>query len=249
MRSCLGVALSVLVFAVPVKAEPADIAAGVAAPDRVKSARLLDVARKPVEVLQFLGLERGDRALDLFGSGAYYGPIMARAVGPQGSVDVWEAANFSSARTRAKWNAIEAKIPNIKLITSPAAKIHLPENTYDFVMFNQNYHDLYWESQEFRFPRMDPRPFVRALYRSMKPGAVLAVIDHVANPGGRTRDVVRRLHRIDPATVRTDFESAGFVLEAESPLLRNAADDHLKNVYHPSIRLRVDRIIYRFRKP
>jgi hypothetical protein len=49
MRSCLGVALSVLVFAVPVKAEPADIAAGVAAPDRVKSARLLDVARKPVE--------------------------------------------------------------------------------------------------------------------------------------------------------------------------------------------------------
>jgi len=75
------------------------------------------------------------------------------------------------------------------------------------------------------------------------------VIDHVANPGGDTRQVAQALHRIDPATVRSDFEAAGFVLEAESPLLRNPADDHKKNVFDPAIRLHTDRIVYRFRKP
>jgi predicted methyltransferase len=83
----------------------------------------------------------------------------------------------------------------------------------------------------------------------MKPGAVLGLIDHVANPGGNTRTVAQTLHRIDPAVVRRDFEAAGFVLEAESPLLRNPADDHNKSVFDPSIRYHTDQIVYRFRKP
>jgi predicted methyltransferase len=174
---------------------------------------------------------------------------MARAVGPQGSVDSWEAANFASPDVEKTWTALHARIPNLKLIVSPAARIQLPENTYDFVMFNLDYHDLYWESDEYKFPRMDPKPFVRALYRSMKPGAVLGVIDHVANPGGSTREVAQALHRIDPATVRADFQAAGFVFDGESPLLRNPADDHKKIVFDPSIRFHTDQIIYRFRKP
>jgi predicted methyltransferase len=226
-----------------------DIAAAVAAPDRSNGMRQLDASRKPVEVLQFLGLKRGDRALDLFGSNAYWGLILARSVGEQGSVDAWEAANFAGGKTKETWDQLHARIPNLQLIVSPAASIKLPESTYDFVMFNLNYHDLYWESDEYKFPRMDPKPFVRALYRSMKPGAVLGVIDHVSNPGGSTREVAQALHRIDPATVRSDFEAAGFVFDGESPLLRNPADDHKKPVFDPSIRFRTDRIVYRFRKP
>jgi predicted methyltransferase len=233
----------------PACAEPADIAAAVAAPDRPGSAREMDRTRKPVEVLQFLGLEPGDRALDLFGSGGYYSVIMARAVGPAGSVDAWEAENFVGDKTRTTWAMVQADIPNLKLIVSPAARIQLPENSYDFVMFNLNYHDLYWESEEYKFPRMDPRPFVQALYRSMKPGAVLGVIDHAANSGGRTREVAQTLHRIDPATVRADFEAAGFVFEAESPLLRNPADSRKADVFDPTVRFKTDRFVYRFRKP
>ena len=211
--------------------------------------RKLDASRKPVQVLQFLGLKRGDHALDLFGSIGYYGVIMARAVGPQGSVESWESSNFVNAEVRRVWSELQKRIPNLKLIDSPAAHIKLPESTYDFVMFNLNYHDLYWQSEEYRFPRMDPKPFVRAVYRSMKPGATLAVIDHVANPGGRTRDVAQELHRIDPATVRSDFQAAGFAFEGDLPLLRNPADDHRKTVFDPSIRFHTDQIIYRFRKP
>ena len=219
------------------------------AAERPDSAKMLDVVRKPVEVLQFLGLERGDRALDLFGSGSYYGRIMARAVGPEGLVDAWEAANFAGHKSRKNWQEIEAANPNLKLIVSPANRIQLAESKYDFVMFNLNYHDLYWESSEYKFPLMDPKPFVRAVFNSMKPGAVLGVIDHIANPGGDVRKVAQNLHRIDPARLRADFEAAGFVFEAESTVLRNPADDHSKNVFDESIRFRTDQLVYRFRKP
>ena len=103
------VAFSLVLLAAPAGAEPADIPAAVTAPGRPDDAKLLDVVRKPVEVLQFLGLERGDTALDLFGSGGYYGRIMARAVGPEGSVDAWEAANFAGPKSRKSWQYIPSQ--------------------------------------------------------------------------------------------------------------------------------------------
>lgn len=241
--------LAFVFLATPAIAEPANIQAAVADADRSEKTKLIDVVRKPVEVLQFLGLERGDAALDLFGSGSYYGRIMARAVGPEGAVDAWEAANFAGPKSRKSWDEIEAAYPNLKLIVSPANRIKLAESKYDFVMFNLNYHDLYWESAAYKFPRMDPKPFVAAIFKAMKPGAVLGVIDHIASPGGDVRKVAQDLHRIDPARVKADFEAAGFVLQAESPVLRNPADDHSKNVFDESIRFRTDQLVFRFRKP
>ena len=58
-----------------------------------------------------------------------------------------------------------------------------------------------------------------------------------------------KLHRIDPAAVRKQVESAGFKFEGESTLLRNPADDHTKTVFDPSIRGHTDQFIYKFRKP
>jgi predicted methyltransferase len=140
-------------------------------------------------------------------------------------------------------------VPNVGIVTTPATAFTLPTATFDFVMIDLNYHDTYWQSERFHFPRMDPAAFLHTVYDSMKPGAVMAVIDHVANPGGDTRAVVDKLHRIDPATVKADFERAGFVLEAQSDLLRNPADDHSKLVFDPAIRGKTDRIVWRFRKP
>ena len=54
----------------------------------------------------------------------------------------------------------------------------------------------------------------------------MGVIDHVATPGGNTRAVVAKLHRIDPQVVKADFARSGFKLEAESDLLRVTDDDH-----------------------
>ena len=81
-----------------------------------------------------------------------------------------------------------------------------------------------------------------------KPGAVVGIIDHAASPGGDTRAVVEKLHRIDPAVVKADFQRAGFVLEGESDLLKNSADDHSLNVFDEKIRGKTDRFFFKFRK-
>jgi predicted methyltransferase len=43
--------------------------------------------------------------------------------------------------------------------------------------------------------------------------------------------------------------AAGFVLEAESSVLRNAADNHELAVFDPAIRGRTDQVVLKFRKP
>lgn len=250
MRITTKLALALLLCApAAIQAAPADVAAAVSAADRPADALKLDEGRKPAEVLAFLGLEEGDSALDLFTGTGYYAEIMARAVGPDGSVLAWEPANFYDDKAKAMLDALSLRAPNVEVLATPATVPAFPAERFDFVMININYHDTYWESEQYKFPRMDPPAFLAAVHAAMKPGAVIGVVDHVAAPGGDTREVVEALHRIDPAVIRADFERAGFVLDGESDLLRNPADDHTKMVFDPAIRGRTDRVVYRFRKP
>jgi predicted methyltransferase len=230
-------------------AAPADVAAAIASPGRPADQVKLDAVRKPVEVLRFEGLKRGDMALDLFAGGGYYTEIMAKAVGPRGGVLAWEPTNFMNEKARAAWDATKQRAPNVGVLVTPLGALSLPTSTFDFVMIHLNYHDTYWESAKYGFTRMDPDAFLRTVYQSVKPGGTVAVIDHVASPGGDTRAVVDKLHRIDPAVIKADFQRAGFLLDGESDLLRNPADDHTKLVFDPSIRGNTDRVVYRFRKP
>ncbi|HEX8448937.1 MAG TPA: methyltransferase [Allosphingosinicella sp.] len=228
----------------------ADVAAAVAAPGRPKAATDLDEVRKPVEVLRFMGLKKGDRALDYFTGNGYYADIMARAVGPKGLVLGWNAASFlGNEKIKAALDEVKARNPNFGYFGTPPTALAFPKDGFDFAMLHLVYHDAYWESAQYKIPRIDPNSVVQALWYTVKPGGIVAVVDHVAAPGGDTRAVVEKLHRIDPAVVKADFERAGFVLEAQSPILRVPADDHSKNVFDPSIRGKTDRFMYRFRKP
>ena len=230
------------------QAAPPDLAAAVSAPGRPADATALDAVRHPAEVLRFMGLKQGDRALDLFTGSGYYGEIMARAVGPRGSVLGWNPTAFTDNDDRAALAAIHGRSPNFSFLATEESAFALPERAFDFVMIHLNYHDTYFDLPRRQY-HMEPDAFLRAVFNSLKPGGTMAVIDHVANPGGDTRAVVSRFHRIDPATVRADFARAGFVLDGQSDMLRNPQDDHNKSVFDPSIRGHTDRIVYRFRRP
>ena len=246
-RYLLALALAAALPAA-VHAAPADVAAAVSAPGRPAEQTALDAGRHPVEILRFGGLQRGARALDLFTDSAYYGEIMARAVGPTGSVFGWQPTEFTQDQTRTDLAGVRERSPNFRVVFTPANGFNLPANAFDFVMFHLNYHDTYLVAARVNF-RLDPEGFLRTVFQSMKPGGTIVVVDHVANPGGDTREVVRTLHRIDPATLRADFERAGFVYGGELGLLRNPEDDHSKLVFDPAIRGRTDRVVYRFTRP
>ena len=247
-RSLIAFALALTPMAAP--AAPADVATAVSAPGRPADAVALDEVRRPVEVLRWLGLERGDRVLDYFTGTGYYAEIMARAVGPQGHVTGWNSPGFGrNERVAAALAAIRQRSPNTSFYFTPTTAISFPSNTYDFVLLHLVYHDAYWESERFGLPRIDPNNVTRAIFEATKPGGTVAVIDHVANPGRETRAEVEATHRIDPSVIRADFERAGFVFDGESDLLRNPQDNRSVNVFDPSIRGRTDRVVYRFRRP
>ena len=231
-------------------AVPADVAAAVAnTAARTEANVKLDEGRKPAELLSFFGLERGMQVIDMFGANQYWAEIIAPAVGPTGHVVVWQPTQFLSDKRKTEFNAFANKQGNVVLLTSPFENPLIGMNRYDFMIMNLDYHDVYWENAERKIVRMDPDVWLRALHAAMKPGAVLGIIDHAAVPGGDTRTVVEKLHRIDPAVVKADFQRAGFVLEGESDLLANPADDKSMLVFDPKIRGKTDRFVLKFRKP
>ncbi len=249
MRAFVLLPLLLATAAAPALAKPMappNYAALVAAPGRPADAVAMDANREPAKVLDFMMLKPGMKSIDFLAGGGYYSEIMARVVGPKGSVVAYIPAGPYGERSRPKLDAIVARQPNVK-VSNAVAEAMTP-NSYDFAMIHLNYHDLYWESAQFGIPRTDPNMVLAGLFRAMKPGGIVAIVDHVGMPGD-TRAVVDKLHRIDPATVKADFARAGFVLDGESDMFRNAADDHSKLVFDPSLRGHTDRMVLRFRKP
>jgi len=249
----LAVALTLSTGIAPALAAPqaSSIAAAVAATDRNPDNVKIDEGRKPAQVLQFLGLKPGMHVLDLFGGNAYWAEIMAPVVGPKGHDTVWEPTQFYTDKTKAAFAAFMAKHPNVSIVSSPFEDpaASLPKNYADFVILNDNYHDTYWQNAKYKIPQMDPNAFLKAVYNAMKPGAEIAVIDHIANPNSDTRATVDKFHRIDPNVVKADFKRAGFVFVKSSDILRNPADDHTLLVFDPKVRGHTDRFVFEFRKP
>lgn len=208
----------------------------------------LDASRKPAEVLRFLGLKRGMHVLDAVGGNGYWAEITSQAVGPRGRVTIWQPTQFYTQKTYDAFNAGLAKAGNVGLISSPWQAPDLPAAKYDFALINLDYHDVYWSSTARNIPRQDPGPWIAAVAASLKPGAVIGIIDHSARAGSDPRESVEKYHRIDPAVVKADWEKAGFTLEATSDILRNPADPLDVLVFDKAIRGKTDRFIYRFRK-
>jgi predicted methyltransferase len=108
------------------------------------------------------------------------------------------------------------------------------------------YHDLHTELM--RKKGGSAAEFNRAVYQQLKRGGSYIIVDHAAAEGSGTGDA-QSLHRIDPVSVRTEVEAAGFVFDAESTLLANKGDPRSVKVFDPSIKGQTDRFAYRFVKP
>jgi predicted methyltransferase len=234
----------------PAGAAPRNLERAVAAtatrtPDNVE----LDASRKPAELLDFFGLKRGARVLDMFGANGYWAEIIAPAIGSRGRVTVWQPLQFYNEERRSAFVAGAGRNANVQLIVSPFQAPELPPAAYDFALINLDYHDVYWENAQRGIPRMEPDQWLARLYGAMKPGGVVGVVDHVAAAGSDPRTSVDKLHRIDPAVIKADFQRAGFRLEAESPMLRNPQDVLSLSVFDKAVRGRTDRVVLKFRKP
>ena len=206
---------------------------------------LTDPTMKRAEVVAFLGLKPGDKVADIV-AGRFV-RAFSQAVGPTGKVYAVEPAEVVKVHPQvtALMQALSANpdYANVQMITQPVNALALPTGL-DAVFIRQNYHDLH---DKFMGPA-DVPAFNRAVFAALKPGGVFVVLDHADAAGTGLKDT-DTLHRIDVASVKAEVEAAGFVLDAESAVLANPADDHSKNVFDPSVRGKTDQFLLRFKKP
>lgn len=208
-----------------------------------------DARRKMADVMAFTGVKPGDKVLELVPGTGYWTRVFSRVVGRKGHVyTVWpnEMMKFST-KSFDKWQGL-VKTPhyaNVSLLQEPAATLSVPGDVkVDIVFTCQNYHDYH---DPFMGP-VDMKKFDKEVYDALKPGGVFVVVDHVAPAGSGTSDT-NTLHRIDPAVVKQEVESAGFVFDGSSDALINPEDPLNIKVFDPSIRGHTSQFIYRFRKP
>jgi predicted methyltransferase len=227
----------------------AEIAAALAQPGRDAKDLERDARDHPAATLGLLGLTRGMRVLDLFAAGGYYAEIAARVVGEGGRVYAYNNNAYRGFAGKALEARLSARpFAQLERIDREIEVLELPREV-DVAIVVMAYHDAYWvpkpEEGEWTVTR---DPLMAAIWRALRPGGRMLVVDHAALAGsGRT--AAQPLHRIDEDFARADFERAGFRLVGSTQVLRNSSDDRTLNVFEPAIRGKTDRFVLVFEKP
>lgn len=231
-----------------VSSQDSTIIEAIADGTRPSTDRERDADRKPLEVLAFSGLKRGDKVGDYAAGQGYFTRLFSVIVGPRGHVYASVPAPLfqypNIVKGAAEIDAFVKDHPNVSLTAAaPLDAARYPERL-DLFWIAQNYHDL-------KDPFMGPvnmTAFNKAVFTALKPGGTYIVVDHAA-AAGAPADVTDTLHRIEQSVVLREVEAAGFRFVGLSKVLANPADPHDKGVFDEGIRGKTDQFILKFRRP
>ena len=246
LGACAGGAVPGLMMAAPaeqVTSASPHIAAAVADPRRPDADRARDALRHPADILAFTGVQPGWRIADVGPGGGYYTRLFAVAVGAEGRVFAIDRPNAAPDRPRAIL-AVAPAYPNVTVVQQGYQGWTTGE-PLDAVFVSQIYHDWFYPQLNLDVPALN-----RQIFAALKPGGVYVIIDHAAVSGHTINaDPQADIHRIDQAQIVREVTAAGFVLDAESEVLRNPDDDRSLRVFEGDIRGHTDQFVLRFRKP
>lgn len=220
------------------------IAAAVGDTSRLADARARDLFRRPAEILAFAGIRPGQSVIEIAPGAGYDTALLSRIVGPTGKVYAVDSDHLFEymPKMREAFPDYIAQDPrsNVEYSSQRLDALELPIGV-DVIWMSMFYHDTVWLG-------IDRAAMNRSLFEHLKPGGVFLVVDHKALPGA-TEGVTKELHRIDPATVQSEIEAAGFTLAAMSDALANLDDPHTDSVFSDDRRGRSDRFVFKFVKP
>jgi predicted methyltransferase len=214
-----------------------DFQALLASPDRSEADLKIDTRRNAAQLLAFYGVRPGMRVADLGAIAGYNTELLARAVGPSGTVYAQNVKNYASRLDdRMQKPVMKNVVPVVSQFEDvlPAAAGNL-----DLVTFNFFYHDT-------TYMGVDRAQMNRAVFNALKPGGTYIVADHSARPGSGVNDA-KSLHRIEESVLRREVEAAGFRFVAEGGFLRNPQDPREVQVQKNT--LPNDEFVLKFVKP
>ena len=214
--------LAVLVFAAVLLADgyktaaaatAVDYQAIVSSPDRSEADLKMDERREPVKLLAFTGVRPGMKVLEIGAGRGYTAELLARAVGPNGTVYAQNTKPRDEFSERLKKPAMA----NVTAVIRPFEDPVPPQaRGLDLITVILIYHDI-------TYMPVDREKMNRRLFEALRPGGRLVIVDHSAKAGTGT-SVSKSLHRIEEAALRREIEAAGFKLDAEGDFLRDSAD-------------------------
>lgn len=159
--------------------------------------RRRDKWQQPEKVIAAIGLKPGDVVADVAAEWGYWTWLLSAAVGPTGTVyavDIDPAArDFLRARIQAEPPAYQ----NIREVLSKMDDICLPEGCLDYALLCEAHFP--WNRD---YPR-EAKACLTSLYRAIKPGGSLAVIEGRSNPD-------RSIGALSFERLREPFEAVGF---------------------------------------
>jgi predicted methyltransferase len=215
------------IFATPVVAQEPSVDLNAAGRRADEKAR--DATSKPVEVLEWIDLEKDAVVADLQAGRGYHSWIFSQWVGPGGVV--FSQSSFRPDTLKARIESGDLKAAGNVVYVEQIASI--PDDTLDLAFTDRNYHDFDSE----RIPEI-----LATIKQKLKPGGLFVVIDARAAEG---RD--KEAHRIADDVIITEVTAAGFELVDSSEMLANPEDDHVGGDFDS--RDSLDRSLLKFRKP
>ena len=168
------------------------VAGNLGDPDRVER-------QKPVELLQAIGVTPGQTIGDIGTGVGFMLPYMADATGPNGRVYAEDIQD--DFLEKAKAAAAERGLKNITFVKGDPNDVKLPENSLDLAFILDVYHHIDY-----------PEITMASLYKAVKPGGRLAMIDfyrsreHPTMPEQRRKDHIR----LDRDGFKAEIEAVGF---------------------------------------
>jgi predicted methyltransferase len=162
------------------------LAASVSSESRSAEDKARDQYRHPQEALAFWGLQPGMTILEVQPGGGWWTEILAPYAHATGGKYYATAADLDNPelsegarKARAEFEARFAAKPEVygqvQLVNFGAKSRPLPENTFDFVLSARSVHG--WMGNGIT------DKVLKDLYGALKPGGILAIEQHRANPG------------------------------------------------------------------
>ena len=194
----------------------ARLASVIANPARSEANKVRDPHRNPAETLAFFGLKPGMTVIEI-APGSYYAEILAPYAKATGGKYIGTGTQIAAVSDQAVWG------PQTYVPFNKDSGPLVAAGTADMVLTFRNFHNWYWQ------PGMVDKYFAD-FAGALKPGGVLGVVDHRADPRPEA-NVNGRLGGdgyVAKASIVAAAQKAGLVLEAESEINANPTDtkDH-----------------------
>ncbi len=211
----MNLTLAVCVVGSPAMAQEESVKPGVNKkyenPDIQKSMKSLESENREVfkhrkEIMALLGLKLGLDVADVGAGTGFFSRMMAKEVGPDGTVYAVELArNFVENLKRI---ATEESLPNLKPIQCNEESTTLPAESVDLVFVCDTYHHI-----EFPYHTLD------SIHQALRPKGQLVIIDYERIKGISPESRYEHV-RCGKGTVTDEVKDAGFDFIEEIPLMK-----------------------------